>query len=101
MMKCKNCKATLFSKVILQSYWKGYKKFGCLNCSAEYEFTFKDRLIGGFVIGISTFITGLIVSSFELGIFYKLMLGILSITVFAIALSALSVSFFTLQIDKN
>jgi CXXC-20-CXXC protein len=101
MTKCKNCRTTLSSKVIFKSYWKGYKKFNCSNCPAEYEFTLQDRFIGGLVIGISTFITGLIVYSFELDIIWKLMFGLLSMTVFSLALSALSISFLKFQIDKK
>lgn len=100
-MNCKNCRTTLSSKAILKSYWKGYKKFFCSNCATEYEFTFKDRLIGGIVIGISTLITGLIMSNSELDLIWKLMLGFLTMTIFSLALSILSVSFLTFQISKK
>ena len=101
MTKCKNCRTTLSSSLIFKSLWKGYKKFDCSNCRAEYEFTFRDRLICALGIGISTFITSLIVSSFELDIFWKLILGLSLITVFSLVLSALCLSFFTFQIYKD
>ena len=101
MMNCKNCSNTLSSKIILKSYWKGYQNFLCSNCATLYEFTFKDRLIGGLVIGISTFITGLIMFNLELNFVWKLMLGLLTITIFSLAVSILSISFLTFQISKK
>jgi CXXC-20-CXXC protein len=101
MSKCKNCKTTLPFRTIYTSFWKGYKKFYCLNCRTNYGFNSKDRLIGGFVIGISTFSSTLIMNYFELEIVWKISLGFLSIIILCLVLSALSISYFTFDFDKN
>jgi CXXC-20-CXXC protein len=101
MEKCKKCKTTISSKLIFKSFWKGYKNFSCSNCQTQYEFTDKDRLIGGLVIGISIFFSGLIMSFSELEIVSKLTLGLFSMAFACIALSALSISFFTFQLNKK
>jgi CXXC-20-CXXC protein len=101
MEKCKKCKAKLSSKLILKSFWKGYKDFSCSNCQTQYEFNSKDRLIGGIVVGISTLFSSLIMNCFEFEIVSKLMLGLLVIVFSGIALSALSVTFFKFQMIKK
>ncbi|MFT5964792.1 MAG: CXXC-20-CXXC protein [Flavobacterium sp.] len=101
MEKCKKCKTTISSKLIFKSFWKGYKEFACSNCETYYEFNDKDRLIGGIIIGISTFFASLIMTFFELEIVLKLTLGLFSIIFACIALSALSISFFTFQLNKK
>jgi CXXC-20-CXXC protein len=99
--KCKKCGKTLSSKAIFKSYWKGYKKFDCLNCHNEYEFNSKDRLIGGFVIGISIFITGLIIHFLELENVWKLIFGVSSLAIFSVALSALSIPLLRFENQNN
>jgi CXXC-20-CXXC protein len=101
MEKCKKCKATLSSRLIFKSFWKGYENFSCSNCQTQYQFNSKDRLIGGIIVGISTFFSGLIMHCFEFEIVSKLMLGLFVIVFLGIALSALSVSFFTFQLIKK
>ena len=101
MEKCKKCKTTLSSKSIFKSFWNGYKTFSCSNCQTQYEFNFKDRLIGGIVIGISTFFSCLIMNYSELEIVWKLTLGFFSMIFVSIVLSALSISFLTFQMNKK
>ena len=101
METCKKCKTTISSKLIFKSFWKAYKNFSCSYCQTQYEFTDKDRLIGGIVIGVSTFFSGLIMSFSELEIVSKLTLGLFSMVFTCITLSALSISFFTFQLNKK
>ena len=101
MEKCKKCKTKLSSKSIFKSFWKGYKNFSCSTFQTQYEFNSKDRLIGGIVIGISTFFSNLIVNYSELEIVSKLTLGLFLMVFSCIALSALSISFFTFQLNKK
>lgn len=101
MQKCKKCKTSLSSKSIFKSFWKGYKNFSCSNCQTQYEFNSKDRLIGGIVVGISTFFSSLIMNYSELEIVSKLLLGIVGSAFLCIALSALSISLFTFQLNKK
>lgn len=101
MEKCKKCKTTLSSKSIFISLWKGYKSFSCSNCQTQYEFNSKDRLIGGIVIGLSTFLSSLVMNNSELDIVPKLTLGLFLMAFLSISLSALSTSFFTFQLIKN
>ena len=101
MEKCKKCKTTLSSKLIFKSFWKGYKKFSCSNCETQYEFNSTDRLIGGIIVGISTFSSSLIMSFSELEIVSKLTLGLFVMAFSCIVLSALSISFLTFQLNKK
>lgn len=105
MEKCKKCKTTLSSKSIFKSFWKGYKNFSCSNCQTQYEFNSKDRLIGGIIIGISTFFStfflSLIMNYYELEILSKLALGLFFMLFSCTTLSALSISFFTFQLNKK
>lgn len=101
MEKCKKCKTTLSSKSILISLWKGYKNFSCSDCQTQYEFNSKDRLIGGIIIGLSTFLSSLVMNNSELEFVSKLTLGLLLMAFLSISLSALSTSFFTFQLNKK
>ncbi|CAN1524262.1 cxxc_20_cxxc, cxxc_20_cxxc protein [Flavobacteriaceae bacterium] len=101
MEKCKKCKTTLSSKLIFISFWRGYQNFSCSNCQTEYEFNSKDRLIGGIIILVSTLFSGLIMQLFDLEILSKLALLLFSMVFASIVLSALSISFFTFQLNKK
>lgn len=101
MEKCKKCKTTLSSKSIFKSYWTGYKNFSCSSCETQYEFNSTDRLIGGIIIGLSTFISSLVMNNSELDIVPKLTLGLFLMAFLSISLSALSTSFFTFQLNKK
>ena len=101
MEKCEKCKKILSSRSIFKSFWKGYKNFSCLNCQTQYKFNFMDRLIGGIVIDISTFFSALIMNYSELEIVLKLTLGLFLMVFSCIVLSALSISFFTFQLNKK
>ena len=101
MQKCKKCKTTLSSKLILKSFWRGYEIFSCSNCKAEYEFNSKDRLIGGIIVGISTLFSGLIMSLFDLEIVSKVALVFLSMVFAGIVLSTLSIPFFKFQLKNK
>ena len=101
MTKCKNCKNPFPFKLVFKSFWTGYKDFSCAKCQARHKFTFKDRLIGGLCIGLSTFISVSINSNFELDIASKLVLGLLSMLILCIAFSAFSVLFLTFQLNSK
>jgi len=101
MTKCKNCKNPLPFKLVLTSFWAGYKDISCAKCQAQHKFTLKDRLIGGVVVGVSTFITSSMMSYFELEAGSKLLLGLFSMVILFIAFSALSLSFLTFQLNKK
>lgn len=100
MKKCEKCSTTLSSKTIFKSFWKGYKKFNCLNCHSVYEFNFKDRLIGGILVGISIFTTNLIMYIIEVEIVWKLIFGLSLLILFAVVLSFLILPLFTFQKEK-
>lgn len=101
MNNCKNCKNPILFKLVFKSFWTGYKNFSCTKCQAQHKFTPKDRLIGGLCVGISTCISGLIMSYFELGIASKLLIGLFSMAILCITFSALSVSFLTFELNKK
>lgn len=101
MDNCKNCKNPFSFKLVFKSFWAGYKDFSCTKCQTQYKFTFKDRLIGGVCIGISSFIAGLIKSYFELEIASQLFLLLLLLVILFIALSALSVAFLSFQMNEK
>lgn len=102
MKKCEKCKTQFSFKIIFLSFWKGYKNFVCTNCQAQYKFDTKDRLIGGLIIGLSTFIYGLtmsILTYYELAFSVKFILGMVSFLISSIFLSALSTLFFSFELD--
>lgn len=101
MQKCEKCETTFSFKIIFKSLWKGYKNFVCTNCQAQYKFNFKDRLIGGIIVGLATLISSLIMNYFELGILSKLTLGLFSMVVLAITVSVLSASLFSFELNKK
>ena len=100
MEKCKKCNSTLSSKIIFKSFWKGYRNFSCTNCQTQYEFTSKDRLIGGFVIGISTLITSVFMNYVALEIILNLTLGLFLMVFLCSVLSLVSLLFFTYQSNE-
>jgi CXXC-20-CXXC protein len=101
MKKCEKCKTPFSFRIIYKSFWGGYKNFACTNCQSQYKFNTKDRLIGGSVVGLTTFISVIIMNSFVLEIISKLSLGLVAMVVSGISLSALSTSFFSFELDKN
>ena len=101
MKKCNHCKKKLPTKTIFNSYWMGYKKFKCLHCQSEYEFTFKDRTIGGLVAGFSTFFTSMFVFTTELDIVWKFVIGSFSMVFIGVVFSYLSLSFLSFKRAKT
>ena len=93
MTKCKKCKKPFSSKLVCAYFWKGYKDFKCLNCQTNYQFSSKDRLIGGMVVGTSTFLSSLLMFTIELELMSKLGLGIVLSAVLCICLSLFSMKF--------
>lgn len=93
MTKCKKCNKPFSSKLLYKSFWKGYKDFKCLNCQTNYQFSSKDRLTGGMVVGISIFLSSLLMFNLDLALMSKLGLGILSSAVLCICLSLFSIKF--------
>ncbi len=101
MKKCNQCKSELSTKTIFKSYWLGYKKVKCLHCQSEYEFTFKDRIIGGLVAGLSTFFSSILTFTVEVDWVWKIAIGLSSIVLFSIGFSYLSLSFLSLKRVKT
>ena len=97
MTKCTKCKTPMPSKLVFKSYWSGYKSFACENCETQFEFTLKSRIIGGMVIGISVFLSWLLMNFTELESGLKTILGLLSLVVFSFVISALSLTFLTFE----
>lgn len=101
MKKCNHCKTKFPTKTIFNSYWMGYKKFKCLHCQSEYEFTLKDRIIGGLVAGVSTFFTSMLVFTTELDIIWKFVIGVSSMVLLGIVFGFLSLSFLSFKRVKT
>jgi CXXC-20-CXXC protein len=101
MTKCKKCKKPFSSKLVCAYFWKGYKDFKCLNCQTNYQFSSKDRLIGGMVVGTSTFLSGLLMFTIELELMSKLGLGIVLSAVLCICLSLFSMKFLEFKSIEN
>jgi CXXC-20-CXXC protein len=62
MEKCKSCHSKFSFLEIFKSFWKGYKPIECSHCHKTYEHTFKNRIIGGCIIGIGSFISVIMMS---------------------------------------
>jgi CXXC-20-CXXC protein len=104
MKKCEKCNTPLSFKIVFIAFWNGYLNFACKNCSAKYKFKFKDRVIGGFVIGISTFISSLIISIlsyYDLDYTLKMISGLVAMVVLGLLLSALSTSLFSFEREED
>ena len=101
MTKCKKCKKPFSFKLVCASFWKGYKDFKCLNCQTNYQFSYKDRLIGGMVVGASTFLSSLLMFTIELELMSKLGLGIVLSAVLCICLSLFSMKFLEFKSIEN
>jgi CXXC-20-CXXC protein len=99
MKKCEKCHTPLSSKVVFIAFWKGYINFECTNCSAKYKF--KDRIIGGFVVGISTFISSFIMNTIKFGFLLKVGIAVAALAISAFILSALSTSLFSFERDEE
>jgi len=101
MTKCKKCKKPFSSKLVCAYFWKGYKDFKCLNCQTNYQFSSKDRLIGGMVVGTSTFLSSLLMFTIGLELMSKLGLGIVLSAVLCICLSLFSMKFLEFKSIEN
>ena len=101
MTKCKKCKKPFSFKLVCASFWKGYKDFKCVNCQTNYQFSSKDRLIGGMVVGTSTFLSSLLMFTIELELMSKLGLGIVLSAVLCICLSLFSMKFLEFKSIEN
>ena len=104
MKKCEKCNTPLSSKIVFIAFWKGYKTFACTNCGTKYKFKFKDRIIGGFVVGISGFISSLIISIlsyYDLDYTLKMISGLVAMVVLVLLLSALSTSLFSFEREED
>ena len=66
MNKCPNCHTAFSKNQILRSNWLGYYKLKCANCGAQYEHTFKDRLLVAIVPTISFVLAFLIANLYNL-----------------------------------
>jgi len=99
MKKCEKCHTPLSSKVVFIAFWKGYINFACASCGAKYKF--KDRVIGGFVIGISTFISSFIMNSINFGFLLKVSIAAATLGISAIILSALSTHLFSFEREED
>ena len=101
MKKCEKCHTPLSFKIVLRAFWKGYINFTCTNCGAKYSFIFKDKVIGGFVVGISTFISSFIMNSIKFGFLLKVSIAAATLGVSAIILSALSTPLFSFEREEE
>lgn len=101
MKKCEKCHTPLSSKVVFIAFLKGYLDFACTNCGAKYRFIFKDRIIGGFVVGISTFISSFNMNSIKFGFLLKVSVAAATLGVSAIILSALSTHLFSFEREED
>ena len=101
MKKCEKCHTPLSFKIVFIAFWKGYINFACTNCGAKYSFIFKDRIIGGFVVGISSFISSFIMNSIKFGFLLKVSVAAATLGVSAIILSALSTSLFSFEREEE
>ena len=101
MKKCEKCHTPLSFKIVFMAFWKGYINFACTNCGAKYSFIFKDRVIGGFVIGISTFISSFIMNSINFEFLLKIISGLVAMVVLGLILSALSTHLFSFERDED
>ena len=99
MKKCEKCHTPLSFKIVFIAFWKGYINFACTNCGAKYKF--KDRVIGGYVIGISTFISSFIMNSIKFGLLLKVCIAAATLGVSAIILSALSTRLFSFEREEE
>ncbi len=86
---------------MFKSFWAGYKDLNCTKCQANHEFALQDRLIGGAVVGVSIFITTLMMNYFQEGMASKLLLVLPSMIISIIAFSALSMSLIKLQLNEK
>ena len=101
MKKCEKCHTPLSFKIVFMAFWKGYINFACTNCGAKYSFIFKDKVIGGFVVGISTFISSFIMISINFGFLLKVSIAAATLGISAVILSALSTSLFSFEREKE
>lgn len=101
MKKCEKCNTPLSSKIVFIAFWKGYQTFACANCQTKYNFKYKDRIIGGFVVGISTFISSFIMNSIKIGFLLILISGLIAMVVSVIILSALGTYLFSFELDEE
>lgn len=104
MKKCEKCHTPLSFKIVFIAFLKGYINFACTNCGAKYSFIFKDRVIGGFVVGISTFISGLIISIlsyYDLDYTLKMISGLVALLGLGLLLSALSTHLFSFEREEE
>lgn len=101
MTKCKKCNHPFSFKLVFKLFWTGHKSISCVNCQVQHKFTLEDRLIRGMVVGISTFISCLMMRYFESDIASKLLLGLVSMVILCVALTPLSLSLLTFQLNKK
>lgn len=101
MTKCKKCYNHFSFKLRFKSFWAGYKTLNCTNCQAGHEFTLQDRLLGGAVIGVSIFISGIMMTYSQEGMASKLLVGLPSMIISSIGFSALSMSLMKLRLGKK
>ena len=78
MKNCPNCDSPFSKKQVLRSNLFGYYKLKCSSCGAQYEHTFKDRLLVVILPFLSCLAAALISKHFNLSIpLYFIMTGIL------------------------
>ncbi|NBC24312.1 MAG: hypothetical protein GVX78_01695 [Bacteroidetes bacterium] len=99
--KCKKCNNPFSFTLLFKSFWSGYIDLNCTNCQTNHTFSLQDRLIGGAVIGISIFITGLLMNYFQEGLASKLLVGLPLMIISSITFSALSMSLMKLRLRKK
>jgi len=83
MKNCPNCNKAFSKGQVIRSKWFGYYKLKCSNCGAQYEHTFKDRLVVALIPTISFFSVYLIAKLYNLSFSYYLLIiaGIFAVLV--------------------
>jgi CXXC-20-CXXC protein len=101
MKRCSNYNREFTFKELFTSFWKGYKPIECNECNHVFSHKFKNRWLGGISIGITTFSAGMIMNNFKTEIGMKFLIGFLTISLLALALSSISMAFFSFEKDDK
>jgi CXXC-20-CXXC protein len=80
MKKCPNCNNSFSKRQVVRSKWLGYYKLKCSSCGAQYEHTFKERLLVALVPAITIILTFIISNfyNFSMTLNVIIMAGILA-----------------------
>ena len=77
MYSCKNCEARFSFFEIFKSYWLGYKKLNCQECSAAYKHAGRNKVLGsllGVIPLLVTLLLHILTDGISLLIFFSIYL---------------------------